>query len=252
VPPRRARAGTERGRFLIEGLSAGRYDVALIGDTQRPILRRGVAVATGETVDMGDVALAQGGVLVGEVRDEAGAPLAGVAITATAQEDVFPYPQAPRTRTCAQGRFRLGPMPASPTTLRVQKLGYEPVLLPTATVADGAEHARPPITLRARPDRAPAPDARGAAPTPLAPPVVSFVPGPAGLSAADDAGTAAVPGVQPGARLVTVAGYLVTLLTSTELRALLWGPPGSAVDVELLLPSANTPTVLRLPRADSP
>src|SRR5439155_1968923 len=61
------------------------------------------------------------GTLTGVVRDDAGAPVANVEVTAVKRSIV--------TRTDTAGKFLLGPLPAGALDLTFRRLAFEPVLV---------------------------------------------------------------------------------------------------------------------------
>jgi protocatechuate 3,4-dioxygenase beta subunit len=85
--PRFEEAVSEDGRFTLSNLAAGTYVVTATAPERAAGTVTGVKVAEGQTVDVGTVKLAAGGVVRGTVVDQSGAGVAGAAVA------VAPLPQ---------------------------------------------------------------------------------------------------------------------------------------------------------------
>jgi protocatechuate 3,4-dioxygenase beta subunit len=102
--PPRARATTDaEGRFSLEGLEAGAHEVWAEGTPGTGLVEDVAAGREGVEVRLGD-----GPRVMGTVRDEEGAPVAGALVTALHQRHSRYFEGV----TGADGRFRLGPLPA--------------------------------------------------------------------------------------------------------------------------------------------
>jgi protocatechuate 3,4-dioxygenase beta subunit len=96
------------GEYAVLGEHAGQYGVANV--------RIDTSAETETTVHLGTLFFAEG-----TVRDEAGSPVAGASVSALARGDMRSLPPA---TTSAEGRFRLGPLPAGPTRFFVEAEQY--------------------------------------------------------------------------------------------------------------------------------
>lgn len=94
------------GRFRIEGLPAGAYDVRASAPGATPALLRGVTVSPGKAFAL-RIALPGLGSVTGIVRDPAGRPLAGVRVAVTARGDGGESGPPLEVRTGFDGEFAL-------------------------------------------------------------------------------------------------------------------------------------------------
>ncbi|MFL5272538.1 MAG: carboxypeptidase regulatory-like domain-containing protein, partial [Anaeromyxobacteraceae bacterium] len=101
------RAGTDgSGRFAVEGLGAGTYDVAVTAEGWSGAARTGLALLAAERAELA-IALERSGSIEGTVKDGAGRPLAGVRVRCERQRGAAPGGARAEARTDAAGRYRL-------------------------------------------------------------------------------------------------------------------------------------------------
>jgi len=134
----RGKQRLEHGRAVFDAVEPGRgYRLSYDGDVfvgSSDVLEV-VAAATREV----ELELRPGVVLVGNVRDEDGAPLEGVHVEATLQDRDVVRPLDERgAMTRADGRFQLGALPAGDFTLTGELDGYAVASLPLGELEEGA------------------------------------------------------------------------------------------------------------------
>ncbi|HET9596848.1 MAG TPA: carboxypeptidase-like regulatory domain-containing protein, partial [Anaeromyxobacteraceae bacterium] len=95
-----------RGRFAVEALAAGTYQVAVAADGWTPASRTGIAVLTGERVELA-IALARQGAIEGVVRDGTGRAVAEARVSAGRRTWAGPGAAEAVARTDAAGHFLL-------------------------------------------------------------------------------------------------------------------------------------------------
>jgi hypothetical protein len=99
------------GRFGVDALGAGVYDVAVGAEGWTPAVRRGVAVLAGERVELPIVLEGSGGV-EGAITDGGGRALPGVRVRARRWAATALGPVEAETLSDAAGRYRLAPLDA--------------------------------------------------------------------------------------------------------------------------------------------
>ncbi|MCB9898000.1 MAG: carboxypeptidase regulatory-like domain-containing protein [Planctomycetes bacterium] len=143
------------GRALLDGLWPGEF-IARARAPGKALLTREIVLVAGQTLDLGDVLLADGGVIAGVVRDERGEPLAGVQLKLRwtdvdtglhwggedpALRNMRLVVRSNRTEdvtgeTGADGRFAFEELDQSSYTLYAEAAGREPLM--RTDVAPGA------------------------------------------------------------------------------------------------------------------
>ena len=126
----------ESGTFEFKGVSAGTYNVQISAPSYSAVTLENVSVGEGESVDLGDIGLKVGGIVYGQVIDQAsGSPVnrARVQIVqgrsrfAKAPRNDTPVSSAERNPTQftdADGRFRFSGLKDGNLSLRVSLSGY--------------------------------------------------------------------------------------------------------------------------------
>jgi hypothetical protein len=112
-----ARAETDAsGRFAVEALGAGTYDIAVTAEGFTRAVRSGLALLASERVEL-EFALERSGGVAGTVKDGAGHPLAGVRVRAVIRREAAPGAVQAEARTDETGEYRLGGLEAGPVQL---------------------------------------------------------------------------------------------------------------------------------------
>lgn len=131
----------EEGRFVVEDLAPGRFDLHVQAEGLAPALVPGVEIPDGEgPVDLGEVELEAGLSLEGRVVDSSGDPVAGVRVAATQMSVVRAAAGSarravPEAYTGAAGRFRVvGLRAGEPAQLTVEREGYATRRLPWVAI----------------------------------------------------------------------------------------------------------------------
>ncbi len=111
-----------QGRFFVEGLSPGSYDVVVEASGYSTLERRGVTVSSGERFSL-ELELSGTGAVEGQVLNGQGAPVVGVQISAAIRWD-GPMGGAPsESRTDAEGNYRLEGLTVGPLMLTARREG---------------------------------------------------------------------------------------------------------------------------------
>lgn len=100
------------GRFRVEGLAPGSYDVVVWADGYGEAMQRAVTALAGQTVTL-ELELAASGILEGRVTDARGRPISGAHIRAGFAAALARPPM--EARTDADGHFRIAPIDAGRT-----------------------------------------------------------------------------------------------------------------------------------------
>jgi hypothetical protein len=170
----------EEGRFVLEDLDSRMPHALVLGNgTARATIRfLDHNPGPGETVDLGDIALAPFATLFGRVRDEKGGPVAGARVRASdlpaivfavdvgdlragsaicGDGQVFPLPRwidpwlddlpVPTVRTGADGTFRMEGAPVGSVTLLVDKEGFPSLVHGPVSTKAGGEQKIPDLVL---------------------------------------------------------------------------------------------------------
>lgn len=119
------------GTFTYEGLPAGEYEVAVSAPGYAALVLPGIQVRTGETIDLGELDLPEGGMVDGRVIDGAtGQPLAGVSLrlgglNRSSVSGASRGAAVTEMRTGPDGTFLFRGLPdASTISMRVELDGY--------------------------------------------------------------------------------------------------------------------------------
>jgi RNA polymerase sigma factor (sigma-70 family) len=162
APPR---GGTTRddGRFDLRNVRAGRYRLRIDPERGEGPRLPVVCVRADEIADVGTLWVGRPGRLEGRVVDRVGTPIAGADVEVHPGElpfrDLMPAPDVlldaldrpavptARTRTDAQGRFRLDDLAPGPFTLIVRRAGYRQAVRRLVMTADGIAGGPVAITL---------------------------------------------------------------------------------------------------------
>ncbi len=104
---RRATSGAD-GALALDAVPDGAFSVRIASADGGARLERGVAIAGGRAVDLGDVDVPAVGDVEGIARDAGGAPLSGAEVVAASDA----AGERRRARTDASGRFRFAGLPA--------------------------------------------------------------------------------------------------------------------------------------------
>jgi len=170
----------EEGRFILEDLDPRMPHALVLGNgTARATIRfLDHSPGPGETVDLGDIALAPYATLVGRVRDEDGNPVGGARVRASdlpaivfaldvgdlrpgcafsGEGQVFPLPRwidpwidnlpIPTVHTAADGTFRMEGAPVGSVTLVVDRDGFPSLVHGPVTTREGGEQKIPDLVL---------------------------------------------------------------------------------------------------------
>ncbi|MFT3697126.1 MAG: carboxypeptidase-like regulatory domain-containing protein [Kofleriaceae bacterium] len=109
---------TQQGKFEMDNLEPGKYDVTVHGMEFADIIKRDVVVKAGETTDLGQIVVATGRTLTGRVIDASGNPVTGARVKAGrmlmsfqgAEDQASTFEDASGTRsayTDGDGKFTL-------------------------------------------------------------------------------------------------------------------------------------------------
>jgi hypothetical protein len=96
----------EAGRFVVEPLAPGSYDLVVSAPGFSTLPRRGLTVASGERFSV-ELSLTGTGAVEGQVRDGQGRPMPGVQVVAGDRWSPMTGDSAAESRTDAEGRYRL-------------------------------------------------------------------------------------------------------------------------------------------------
>jgi carboxypeptidase family protein len=94
------------GRFAVQGLGAGTYDVAVTADGWSDAVRTGLALLPAERAELA-IALERRGGVEGTVKDGEGRPVAGIRVRCERRRAAAPGGARAEARTDAAGRYRL-------------------------------------------------------------------------------------------------------------------------------------------------
>jgi carboxypeptidase family protein len=94
------------GRFAVEGLGEGTYDVAVTAEGWSAAARTGLALLAAERAELA-IALERSGGVEGTVKDGEGRPIAGVRVRCEQRRGAAPGGARAEARTDAAGRYRL-------------------------------------------------------------------------------------------------------------------------------------------------
>jgi hypothetical protein len=226
------------GRFELARLAPGEYTLELQAQGKTPARQAGVRVLAGRRTELGDLTLGPGGVFVGQVVDErSGAPLAGVSV----RHNTGGMARA-AGRTDAEGRFRVAAA-AERLSLEFSKPGYLTEMLTGQQAPAGGE--RDLGQVRLEPD---ADGGRGAFRYGGMGAQLSFQDGRLRVGEVFPDSPAAGAGLPGGAEILRIDGIDVAELDLARAVELIRGEPGSEVSLDVLLPGASHPQVLRVTR----
>jgi len=226
------------GLFTLARLAPGEYTLEVQAPGLTPARRSGVRVQAGRRTELGDLLLGPGGAFVGLVVDErTGAPLAGVSV----RHDTGGLARA-AGRTGADGRFRVAAA-AERLSLQFSRPGYLTELLTGLEAPAGGE--RDLGEVRLEPDAA---GGRGAFRYGGMGAQLSFQDGRLRVGEVFQGSPAAEAGLPGGAEILRIDGIDVAELDLARAVELIRGEPGSEVSLDVLLPGAHHPQVLRVTR----
>lgn len=131
-----------RGEFSIEGLTPGSYTIVAKADGLQDLLKEGINVRSGETTDLGELALEAGGIVRGKVQSKPeGLPVAGAAVRVKGaglfDPRSFQASRAGNVMTDLAGRFELRGLPAGQITVVVEPAGLAKTEVSGITVVPG-------------------------------------------------------------------------------------------------------------------
>ena len=117
------------GRFEIQDLAAGRYDLEVRGSGFAPARVPGLRVPeNSDRFDFGTLVLIPGATIEGRVSDASGQAIAGAGVMVETGNASFPVGGAGPTTTDSQGRFVVADLlPGQPVALAVSREGYSSV-----------------------------------------------------------------------------------------------------------------------------
>jgi protocatechuate 3,4-dioxygenase beta subunit len=130
--PCRAKSG-DGGRFELEGLLAGSYELTARASDHAPDSLSGVIAGENDLV----LVLPQGVLVKGRVVFEDGRPAAGASLSFFPREEERHFPPVPAD---GEGRFRLGGLPPGLYSLRVAGKGIEEKAMEAFRVRESAEN----------------------------------------------------------------------------------------------------------------
>ncbi|MGM0576567.1 MAG: carboxypeptidase regulatory-like domain-containing protein [Myxococcota bacterium] len=111
------------GRFRLEGLDPGRYDLVLRAPGRAPVRSGGHQVERGRVTDVGDVVMPRQATIEGRILDaDTGDPLVGVRVRAQGVESG--RGAGANAETDRAGRFRLERVPIRRLSLSLRRSGY--------------------------------------------------------------------------------------------------------------------------------
>ncbi len=139
--PRGAATTDGSGRYRVEGLEAGSYDMSVSVPALEPGVRRGVVVGPDAVTDGIDFRLGRGELVRGRVVDVAARGIAGATVLAVPNDSDVPLGGNPGL-TDINGAFRVVAPPETPIDLVVIASGYAP-LRASNVVASGDPDSAP-------------------------------------------------------------------------------------------------------------
>jgi protocatechuate 3,4-dioxygenase beta subunit len=110
------------GRFSVEGLAPGSYDVVVTAQGYATLSRRGLTVASGERFSI-ELKLTGTGAAEGQVRDSAGQPVVGAQVVSGNSFGGTLDGSPGEARTDAEGHYRLEGLPAGAVSLTARRAG---------------------------------------------------------------------------------------------------------------------------------
>jgi protocatechuate 3,4-dioxygenase beta subunit len=124
------------GKFAAKGLGAGAYRVRIVGQGYAAKITDPIAVADGETKDLGLIRLPPGGALSGRVTDDRGSPVenVGVSLKDASGRNVFLFNMV---TTGSDGRFAMQGLEVGSYTVRFEAKGFAPVERPATVASEG-------------------------------------------------------------------------------------------------------------------
>jgi hypothetical protein len=110
------------GRFSVEGLAPGSYDLVVTAQGFERLTRRGLTVASGERFSI-ELKLTGTGAAEGQVRDSAGQPVVGAQVVGSNSFGGILDGSPGEARTDAEGHYRLEGLPAGAVSLTARRAG---------------------------------------------------------------------------------------------------------------------------------
>jgi hypothetical protein len=110
------------GRFSVEGLAPGSYDVVVTAQGFAMLSRRGLTVASGERFSI-ELKLTGTGAAEGQVRDSAGQPVVGAQVVSSNSFGGTLDGSPGEARTDTEGHYRLEGLPAGSVSITARRAG---------------------------------------------------------------------------------------------------------------------------------
>ncbi|MFL5349639.1 MAG: carboxypeptidase regulatory-like domain-containing protein [Hyalangium sp.] len=131
------------GRFSVEGLAPGSYDLVASAPGFSPLSRRALTVAAGERFPV-ELQLQGSGAVEGHVRASAGQPVPGAQILGGERWAGSVISAPAEARTDAEGHYRLEGLPVGPQSLTARREGATLGVAHPVSITEGVTRPAPP------------------------------------------------------------------------------------------------------------